>query len=908
MSKSSCIRKSGIGAIGNITWGSHISHIYSSKDEFIEVLSSFVNEGLSNNELCIFIYSSDMERQEIIDAFSQKNANIKAFLSSGQLIIVPHTEWYIKDGRFDAQTVSERWSQLIKQALNGGFDGVRAVGDTCWLHEYTQEFSEYERKLGGLIFDLPVTVICAYDMNSIDIEEFSDIIRNHSINLMENNHEPHILRNAPGIFRQKKRYFGMAKAGMRQKENIFAEILDNLAEGIYLIDYKSKECIYSEEWAKLLGFDGLSPEALFAKTNERVIPEDLAEAADKLETAAVNKQTKIDCEFRIKDKDGRTLWIRQQGLLVYDSHGMLSKGYGSFFDITERKQYENRINRQNMILRSINHIYERSVSCKTVQVLIRNCLNIVETMTESNISFIGVVGKDGLLRDIAARDSAVEVCKMYDASGYHQLPVNDGIVKLCGSVMKQGKSILSNNPCEYFDSETFKDHPDITSFLGVPVILDGKVKGIIAAANRDGGFSGENQEILEALAPTIIEVILYKKLKEECSNNETVLKTIIESTDDPIFLKDKENRLVLVNSAAALTAGKPVDQILGKDGSGFFSSPGEKPEDGTKSAVRFDVSEETEETIQTPQGLRTFLTKKTPWYDQKGNAAGSISIARDITARLKMERELRNIAGELDRRNKQITNYFINLSHEFKTPVSVMLVSIDMIENYVKMSTNGQYLDKITEKVIAVKQNAYRLTKLINNLLDIAKLNSGTMEPNYVKKDVVAVLKNLVKLLIDFCSEKCVSIRFISKIKTFEMPVDIMMLDRIMLNLISNALKYTGKGGQITIKFKVVDDKALISVKDNGEGIPDDKKDVIFDRFGQANTMLGWTEGTGLGLTLTKSLVEMMKGRIWFESKQGAGSEFFVELPVFDHIEMKTLDISKMMLDQRILMEFSDIV
>jgi signal transduction histidine kinase len=142
------------------------------------------------------------------------------------------------------------------------------------------------------------------------------------------------------------------------------------------------------------------------------------------------------------------------------------------------------------------------------------------------------------------------------------------------------------------------------------------------------------------------------------------------------------------------------------------------------------------------------------------------------------------------------------------------------------------------------------------------------------------------------------------------MPADSQIIERIILNLVSNAIKHTQEGGKIIINCTDMHSAIIISVKDNGEGIPDEKKAVIFDRFRQVNTSLARTsEGSGIGLSLTKALVDLLGGHIWFESTPGKGCEFFVELPVQQEaVQYQKPEQPETSIVRRVEMEFSDII
>ena len=294
-------------------------------------------------------------------------------------------------------------------------------------------------------------------------------------------------------------------------------------------------------------------------------------------------------------------------------------------------------------------------------------------------------------------------------------------------------------------------------------------------------------------------------------------------------------------------------------------------------------------------------------YNQNGDPAKIYGTSMDITDRKFMEEELKKQAADLEQKNKLITDFFINISHEFKTPVSILLLAIEMLE---QVQEQGELDRPETTKYIAIlRQNTLRLSKLVGNLLDITKIDAGFMTPIWDNVDIVCLLNNLVMSMENLTNKKGLKLNFNCSSKTKIMPIDSLIIERIVLNLVSNAIKHTPKGGYININYKDLGGKIIVSIKDNGEGIPADKRDIIFDRFRQVDTSFTRSsEGCGIGLTITKLLVEMLGGHIYLKSDPGIGSEFFVELPVLNINEKnQTIVTSGISIDNRIQMEFSDI-
>jgi signal transduction histidine kinase len=211
-----------------------------------------------------------------------------------------------------------------------------------------------------------------------------------------------------------------------------------------------------------------------------------------------------------------------------------------------------------------------------------------------------------------------------------------------------------------------------------------------------------------------------------------------------------------------------------------------------------------------------------------------------------------------------------------------------------------------------VKQNCYRLIRLISNMIDITKIDSNYLSLNLRNHDIVRIMEDIVISVAKFINDKGIQVTFNTDIKEELIACDPDKIERIMLNLLSNAVKFTPRGGSIHVNIYDKDHMVEIHVKDTGVGIPEEMKDFVFERFVQVDgTTSRSTEGSGIGLSLVSSLVDMHGGNITLDSKQGEGCLFIIRLPkrTVSNPEMEK-DISKMTsrnIVETISIEFSDI-
>jgi signal transduction histidine kinase len=259
--------------------------------------------------------------------------------------------------------------------------------------------------------------------------------------------------------------------------------------------------------------------------------------------------------------------------------------------------------------------------------------------------------------------------------------------------------------------------------------------------------------------------------------------------------------------------------------------------------------------------------------------------------------------NEVEEYSNLKANFMATMSHELKTPLNIILGCVQLMEMQV---TDNEAFKKYLKML---KQNSFRLLRLINNFIDINKIEVENLTINLVNDDIIRVIEDISLSIVEYTSLKNIEIIFDTEVEEKYMAFDHDKIERILLNLLSNSIKFTEAGGIIMINIYDKDDHMVISVKDNGIGIPEEMQDKIFDRFVQVDsTLRRRAEGSGIGLSLVKSLVELHEGRISVKSELGKGSEFIIELPI-KQVERKlqaSIDGSLTNVE-KIKIEFSDI-
>jgi signal transduction histidine kinase len=261
--------------------------------------------------------------------------------------------------------------------------------------------------------------------------------------------------------------------------------------------------------------------------------------------------------------------------------------------------------------------------------------------------------------------------------------------------------------------------------------------------------------------------------------------------------------------------------------------------------------------------------------------------------------------------DKVKTEFFSNISHEFKTPLNILMGAMQLIDLY---TINGVIQDpekKLDKYMNIMRQNSFRLLRLINNIIDLTKIDSNYLDLDIHNHNIVSIVDNIIQSINVYAKTKSINIFYNKEFSERTIACDADKIERILLNLLSNALKFTNVDGNIYVNLGARDGKIIITVQDDGIGIPKDKQKVIFQRFRQVDKSFTRNrEGSGIGLSIVTALVEMHNGAISVESEYEKGSKFIVELPdnkIEDEEANNLYSQFEDRIEERIKIELSDI-
>jgi PAS domain S-box-containing protein len=408
---------------------------------------------------------------------------------------------------------------------------------------------------------------------------------------------------------------------------------------------------------------------------------------------------------------------------------------------------------------------------------------------------------------------------------------------------------------------------------------DDDVKLLEGLATRAARAIVTAQQIRDQkLTASELELMVAERTKELSAANQ-FLDSVIENIPNMIFVKDaKDLRFVRYNAAGEDLLGFSRQELVGKNDFDFF------PADQAEHFVSADretlrnrhLVDIPEETIQTRgKGTRILHTKKIPILDEAGQPSFLLGISEDITEVRKAQAELLKAQEEAERANRAKSEFLASMSHELRTPLNAILgfseLLIDHQTGRFDQATRSRFLNQI-------HSSGQHLLQLINDILDLSKVEAGQMELRLQPVELRQVIDDVRATVEPLAKTKAILLTT-EPFPEVTLVADAGKVKQMLLNLVSNAIKFTPGSGRIDIRVRRVELWVEIAVSDSGIGIAKEDLGRLFTEFQQLDAGRG-REGTGLGLALTKRFAELHGGQVTVESTFGKGSIFTLRLPL----------------------------
>jgi PAS domain S-box-containing protein len=418
----------------------------------------------------------------------------------------------------------------------------------------------------------------------------------------------------------------------------------------------------------------------------------------------------------------------------------------------------------------------------------------------------------------------------------------------------------------------FMEREGLVSAAFVPIMAKNRVMGIMmVGSSKPYNFLKAEVDLLMAFGSQLGAALDNAHLYQEVKDGKAYVEGLVENAGDAVVSTTLDHRILTWNRAAEIIFGYTKQEAIGQSLAILFPSDRLRELEEIRHKVQqtgvirnLEVRRKRKDGTMVEVGLAV-----SPNKDGTGNVTGLLHLAKDITERKRYEQRLKQL-------DKMKSDFVSNVSHELRTPLTAIKASVDNMLD----GLTGVLSDKQVRYLARIKSNTDRLARLINDILDLSRIEAGKIEVRPTNVDLVALSREVIDSLRALATEKLISLEVAG-----DGPV-ISWADRdkviqVMMNLMGNAVKFTMPKGKVTVSVQNQSDGWVqVSVSDTGPGIVPEEKNNLFAKFYQiAQVDKHKARGTGLGLVISKSLVEMHGGKIRVDSEVGRGSVFSFTLP-----------------------------
>ncbi len=453
------------------------------------------------------------------------------------------------------------------------------------------------------------------------------------------------------------------------------------------------------------------------------------------------------------------------------------------------------------------------------------------------------------------------------------------------------------------DYDNFTLFPQNSIYCPLRALREGKESEVMYSPDQDKYFKSQATYLYnndgEPIGYIIESIDMSTIIKQQIENERQriLLDTIFNASPDVIWYQNMEGKYLAVNPRFSSIPGLSVEECIGKKPSQILY-----PEFAAHSKEYFFETMAAGTAIFKTEKVKFFDGTEevldivsTPLYDSSGEKIGLLGFARNVSGRDEIETELRQTqinleqaVNEANLANEHKGEFLARMSHEIRTPMNAIIGITNIVLKKLEVlecDNDQMQLNEINGHVNQIEVSSQHLLSLLNDILDVSKIDAGKIELDPTEMDLSKLADTVAGIIRPRCQEK--NINFITKFADFNPPIfngDALRLRQVLINLLGNAVKFTPEAGQIEFTISNIEQKGNqvlvgFSCKDNGIGIEESALNTIFNPFEQATSSITRKHGgTGLGLTISASIVKLFGGEIKIKTKLGQGSEFSFDI------------------------------
>ncbi len=635
---------------------------------------------------------------------------------------------------------------------------------------------------------------------------------------------------------------------------------------------------------ELYGICGLDPERPFPNLKEqtRIYTADSWQRLSAAVEAALQTGTGYELDLELVRPGGSVIWVTARGEAVRDAAGGIVGLHGTLQDVTRRKRAEEEILARSAIIHAISRVFSETLSCETEEALGRACIAIAEALTGSKSGFIGETNSEGRLDILAMTGSG----RPESSHGETNAPLSLPTRGILGRVILDGKGLYANDPLSHPDYAGFPEgHPRLTAFLGVPLAHGGKTIGIIAVADREGGYRPRDLEALESLAPAIAQVFTRKRAEDALRSASEQRRLALEAAELGAWDYRFEPGTVLWDEACSRMFGVPVGSVSYEDAIARIHYE-DRPviEEALKLAiagVNGGVYHQEFRVVWPDQSVHWIASHGRVHFHEEGGRRRPVNFTGvnvDITQRKQTELEIRLLNAQLEQRvrqrtaqletaNKELEAFSYSVSHDLRAPLrGIDGWSLALAEDYA-----GQLDERAQQYLDRVRSESQRMGMLIDDLLELSRVSR--IEMQLVPVDLSAIANHIAGRLVE--TETGRQIEFVIE-PELTAPGDARLLEVALTNLLGNAAKFTSPRQRARIEFGRCDSDggSAFYVRDNGVGFDMAYAGTLFGAFQRLHKISEFP-GTGIGLATVQRVIHRHGGQVWAQAEVDRGATFY---------------------------------